>query len=113
MVPLPTTMPVASRPAGSEAQARHGPAPVVSLLDLGEIVRARPAREVAVAFAVLADALALRLTEAPNDSLALAGLGVLWLRTPRAGDAQTPAEPAPPHTPPPPVASPLPTPPAH
>src|SRR5258708_20730299 len=88
MVPLPTTMPVALRPAGSEAQARPGPAPVVSLLDLGEIVRARPAREVAVAFADLADALALRLAEAPGDYLALVGLGELWLRTGRAGDAK-------------------------
>src|SRR5258708_22258810 len=88
MVPLPTTMPVASRPAGSEAQARHGLAPVVSLLDLGEIARARPAREVAVAFADLADALALRLAGAPHDYLALVRLGGLWLRTRPGGGAQ-------------------------
>ena len=51
-------------------------------------MRARPAREVAVAFADLADALALRLAEAPSDYLALVGLGELWLRTGRAGDAK-------------------------
>jgi hypothetical protein len=59
-----------------------------SVLKLAELIRTRPAREVAVAFAEIDDALKTRLAEAPDDYVALVSLGELRLRAGRAGDAR-------------------------
>jgi hypothetical protein len=64
------------------------PAVASPFLQLGEIVRTRPPLEVARVFADLADELTKRLAESPADYRALVGLGELWLRTGRAGDAK-------------------------
>jgi len=72
-------------------QARAAPTHVVagiSPLGLSGIVRTHPAREVAVVFAEVSERLAARLAEAPGDYAALVGLGELWLRVGRAGDAK-------------------------
>jgi hypothetical protein len=60
---------------------------LLPFVQLGHIVRTRSAREVARVFADVADVLTLRLAAAPDDYVALVGLGELWLRTGRAGDA--------------------------
>ncbi len=73
---MPLAMKTASLPAG------------IPLLQLAEIARTKPAREVARVFADIAAALSARLAVAPDDYLTLVGLGELWLRTGRAGDAK-------------------------
>lgn len=76
---LPTT-PTLMTPAEAPA--------VVPFLRLGDVVRIGSARDVALAFAEIDDALSLRLAVTPDDYTALVGRGELWLRTGRAGDAK-------------------------